>query len=274
MQATLAAPPTFPDLLRNWRKSRKYSQFSLSLSAGVSQKHLSFLESGRSHPSREMVASLSTALDLPLREKNALLNAAGFASIYTQNPIDQEDMKQARRALSVLLQHHEPYPAIVLDRNWNILMMNEANIRLFSRLIDPVEIWQKIGGEQPNLIRACLHPDGLKSAIGNWQEFALYFISQLNRELEANPYNSGAKELLNEVMAYPDVPTLGQGLQSKSLPFLSLVLNVDDKQIEFFSMVSTFGTPLDITLQELRIETFFPVNDQTEDYIQSLKSSG
>jgi len=223
MTAIFAAQPTFPDLLRNWRKSRKYSQFNLSLSAGVSQKHLSFLESGRSQPSREMVASLSSALDLPLREKNALLNAAGFASLYTQNPIDTEDMKQARRALSVLLEHHEPYPAIVLDRNWNILMMNEANIRLFSRLVDPVEIWQSIGGEQANLLRACLHPKGLKSAIGNWQEFALYFINQLNRELEANPYNSGAKDLLNEVTAYPDMPTLGQAIQTKSLPFLSLM---------------------------------------------------
>lgn len=262
--------PRFPDLLRGWRKVRKLSQWNLALTAGVSQRHLSFLESGRSSPSRDMVMLLAGALELPLREQNALLNAAGFANVYGHTGINQQELKQARHALSVMLEYHEPYPAIVLDRNWNILMTNAANTRVFSQFVDPATVWSDIGtGKAPNIMRVTLHSRGLKPYIANWGEFAAYFVHQLAQELATNPYNSEARELLDEIRDYPDMPDPHIAPRGYR-PFLSLELEKGETRFEFFSMISTFGTPLDVTLQEIRIETFFPGNEQTEQAIRSL----
>ncbi|MFT7686409.1 MAG: transcriptional regulator with XRE-family HTH domain [Candidatus Azotimanducaceae bacterium] len=262
--------PSFSELLKSWRRVRKVSQFNLSLDAGVSQKHLSFLESGRSSPSRDMILCLSKALELPLREQNTLLNAAGFAKIFTENSIDTKDLEQARKALVVMLDHLEPYGAIVLDRNWNIVMMNQANIKIFSKLVDPVKVWSDIGGDTPNIIRLCLHPKGLKPHILNWEDFASYFVEHLHREILNNPYNLSAKSLQDEIKDYPDVPNSDHSLDDTSIPYLQMKLQVDGSVFQFFTMVSTFGTPLDITLQELRIETFFPGDKATEKFIRSL----
>ena len=130
--------PRFPDLLRNWRKLRKLSQWDLSLEAGISQRHLSFLESGRSSPSRDMVLKLATTLEVPLQEQNSLLGSAGFAPVYQAASLDDESLKQARQALEMMLKHHEPYPCLVVDDSWNMVMTNEANLRLFSYFVDLV----------------------------------------------------------------------------------------------------------------------------------------
>ena len=262
--------PAFSDLLRSWRKINKVSQGALSGITGISQRHLSFLESGRSTPSREMVLRLASAFELPLREKNALLTAAGFASIYTENNIDDEAMKQAKNALSVMLEHHNPYGAIVVDRNWNLLMMNDANVKVFSHFMDPLKVWEDVGGSTPNMIRVTLHEKGLRPYIQNFEDFGRYFIHQLETELSANPYNRGAKELLDEVMTYPDMPNNRGESNTSPTPFLSMSLKKDDLELELFTMVSTFGTPQDVTLQEIRIETFFPGNDTTDQWIRSL----
>ncbi len=259
--------PKFPDLLRSWRKSRKLSQGHLALEAGVSQRHLSFLESGRSSPSREMVLQLANTLSLPLREKNALLNSAGFANMYGHHSIDEQELAQAKSALEKLLKHHEPYPAVVIDRNWNLLMMNEANIKVFGLFVDPIEIWEELGGRVPNVIRLVLHPKGLRQYMTDWHDLANYFVSNLHQELATNPYNSEAKELLNEILSYPDMPTNSE-MPGGLRPYLEMSASKDGVELKLFTVVSTFGTPQDVTLQELRIETFFPANEATEAFLQ------
>ena len=263
----ISSPPKFPDLLRSWRRTRKLSQGTLSLNAGVSQRHLSFLESGRSSPSREMVILLASTLSLPLREKNALLNAAGFANMYGHSNIDEGEMKQARHALEVMLNHHEPYPAVVIDRNWNLLMGNEANARIFGKFIDAATVWKDIGGHPPNVMRLTLHPQGLRQYLQNWQDLALYFIESLEIELSLNPYNSQARQLLDEVRSYPGMPTTPLPPESFR-PYLEVNVVKGDLALSFFTVISTFGTPQDVTLQELRIETFFAANEATEQYLR------
>ena len=268
--ATLRVSPHFPDLLRNWRKIRKISQWNLSLVAGVSQRHLSFLESGRSSPSRDMVILLAKSLELPLREQNGLLNSAGFASVYSHSSIDQKDLEQAHHALGVMLKHHEPYPAVVIDRNWNILMMNDANMKVFSLLLDPIKVWDDIApGKPPNVLRMTLHSKGLKPFVTNWAELAAYFVNQLTTELAMNPYNSEAKELMDEISDYPDIPD-PHFIPTGSKPYLTFGLVKGTLELSFFTLISTFGTPLDVTLQEIRIETFFAADKHTDELVKSL----
>ncbi len=269
MQSTAIPVPTFSDLLRSWRRTRKHSQWALSDMAGVSQRHLSFLESGRSAPSREMVLRLSQALELPLREQNGLLQAAGFAAVYPENPIDAESLAHARQALDILLTHQEPYPVIVVDRNWNLLLSNEANLRLFNAFTDINTLWEDIGGEAPNVARATLHPAGFRPHIRNWDAFAGYFLRQLGEELATNPFNRQARELLDEVANYPGMPA-STDVPTGAAPLLSLELEKDGTPLRLFTMISTFGTPLDVTLQELRIETFFPADDVTDRFLHEL----
>ncbi len=267
--AVFASQPTFPDLLRSWRRVHKVSQGDLSNIAGISQRHLSFLESGRSSPSRDMVMRLAEALEVPLRETNSMLQAAGFAGVYTEHQLDQGEMREARNALAVMLKHHEPYGAMVIDRNWNLIMMNDASTRLFAHFIDPVQVWAEVGGDKPNMIRATLHEKGLRPYITNWDDFACYFLKQFERELTSNPYNREARELLDEIQVYPDMPEPASINVAETRPFLTLSLKKDDLSLQFFTMVSTFGTPLDVTLQEIRIETFFPADEVTEGFVQN-----
>jgi hypothetical protein len=198
------------------------------------------------------------------------LNSAGFVAVYSHNSLDETELEQARHALEVMLKHHEPYPAFVIDRNWNILMMNEANIKVFSLLLDPINVWNDIApGKPPNVLRMTLHPKGLKPFVTNWEELAAYFVNQLTSELAANPYNTEARELLDEVQQFPDIPNLHIN-PSGPKPYLTFGLVNDEVDLKFFTLISTFGTPLDVTLQEIRIETFFAADSSTEDFIKSL----
>ena len=262
--------PGFADLLRGWRKINKLSQGALSLDAGISQRHLSFLESGRSAPSRDMVLRLASAFELPLRETNALLNAAGFANAFSQKSLEDEDLAQAKGALTMMLHHHEPYGAMVVDRNWNLLMMNDAVGKVFGEFIDPIGVWAEIGGLKPNVMRLTLHEKGMRPYIENFADMAAYFIHQLGSELSANPFNREARELLDEVQGYPNMPEDNVSAEGSVQPWLPLKLRKGGIALDFFSMISTFGTPQDVTLQELRIETFFPANESTERYMNSL----
>jgi len=261
---------SFADLLRSWRKSRKLSQWDLALDAGISQRHLSFLESGRSSPSREMVLKLARSLDIPLQEQNTLLGSAGFAPMFQSAALDDASLTQARQALEVMLKHHEPYPCLVADNNWNMLMTNESNLRLFSWFIDPINVWQDMGdaGSQ-NLARLMLHPNGIRPYVANWDIFVNYFLHGLRQELRANPYASATRELLDELEALPGLPELPD-IAPPVLPFLTMQLQKGDFRLNLFSIVSTFGHPHDITLQQLRIETFFPADAASEDLIRQL----
>ncbi len=265
-----ARPVQFQDLLRSWRKHRKLSQWDLSLNAGISQRHLSFLESGRSSPSREMVLRLADTLEVPLQEQNTLLDSAGFAPIFREGGLDDDSLAQAKQALEIMLKHHEPYPCLVVDKNWNMLMSNEANIRMFAMFVDPFSIWAEVGdtGTQ-NLVKLVLHPNGLRRYITNWDMFARYFLHGLQQELRFNPYSVETRALLEEVATYPDLPE-DTSITPHNLPFLSMQLKKDDLEINLFSMVSTFGNPHDITLQQLKIETFFPADEATEKTIRGI----
>lgn len=221
-----------------------------------------------------MVLLLARSLELPLREQNALLTAAGFAHVYRESEIGQKEMAQANHALQVMLKHHEPYPALVIDRNWNLLMSNEANTKLFSVFVDAIDVWERVGpGEKPNLIRLTLHEQGLRPYIRNWKEFSLYFIRSLKLELNSNPYNAGASRLLNEILGYPGITDTDLIATDSITPYLSLEMVRQDVELKLFSMVSTFGTPHDVTLQELRIETFFPADEITEGHIRRICGS-
>jgi transcriptional regulator with XRE-family HTH domain len=267
--------PPFPDLLRSWRKLRKLSQWDLSVTAGISQRHLSFLESGRSSPSREMVLKLAATLEVPLQEQNSLLSSAGFAPMFQAASLDHDSLALARQALEVMLKHHEPYPCLVVDRNWNMLMSNEANLRLFAQFIDPITVWSEIDDDgSASLVKLLLHPNGLKPFVRNWELFANYFLKGLRQELRANPYAIATRTLLEEISQLPDLPAIDiTEVNAPVMPFLTMELVSPTLSINLFSMVSTFGSPHDVTLQQLKIETFFPADEESERAIRKLAAS-
>ncbi|RZI86490.1 MAG: XRE family transcriptional regulator [Rubrivivax sp.] len=275
LPASPREPATFGRLLRQWRGLRKRSQLDLALDASVSQRHLSFLESGRSQPSRDMVLQLAEALAVPLRERNLLMHAAGFAPAYQQRPLQDDDMKAVREALDLTLQHHEPYPAVVVNRQWDMLMSNRASERFVALLGPPDELWHRVdpnGGR--NVMRMTLHPDGLQTRLRNWPQVAALLLTRLHREVAANPTHDGLGQLLADVSQFRGVPAACQSgppwLAPMPPPIFPLEYDLGVHTLKVFSMVSTFGTALDITAEELRVETFFPADDFSRDFFQTL----
>ncbi len=255
-------------LLRQWRERRRMSQLDLSLEAEISARHLSFLETGRARPSREMALLLCRVLDVPPRARNEVLTAAGFAPMYRERPLDAPEMSQVRRALDFMLRQQEPYPALVLDRHWNILMTNEAAGRVMGLFLDPAAT-AALG--IPNAMRLTYHPDGLRPYIVNWAATAAALIQWLHRDL----LRTGADEtrlLLEELLSYPDVPRQWRtlDLDASTSPFLAIELSRDDVALSFFTTLASLGTPYDITLHELRVECFFPADAATEDAARRL----
>jgi transcriptional regulator with XRE-family HTH domain len=253
------APPRLGELLKMWRSKRRVSQLDLASSAGVSPRHLSFVETGRSKPSREMVLHLAEQLDVPLRDRNALLTAAGFAPLYRESALDAPELASVRQAIEVILTGHEPCPAFVIDGAWNLLEAN-AGVAGFLDLISPELLAPPI-----NIIRASLHPQGLSRCIVNFDEYAAHVIERLRRQLAASA-DPGLDALLAEVSDYPDVArALGR---MAVLPPLAAVLPMhfrldDGTELRFFSTMTVFGSPLDVTIAELAIESFFPSDEAT-----------
>jgi transcriptional regulator with XRE-family HTH domain len=261
----------FGRVLREWRRTRGVSQLDLALASGVSQRHISFLESGRAHPSRDMVLRLATVLDIPLRAQNVLLTAAGFAAIYEERELDDLEMQQVRKALNYLLRQHEPYPVLVIDRHWNLLMSNGAAARVLAWLRDPATMPAHLSaGGRLNLLRALCHPDGLRPYIQNWPTVAGWLIERAHREAAADGQSDTTRALLQEVLAYPEVPRAWQvpHWETPHEPLLTVVLAKDGRVLQFFTTMTTFGTPHDIALQELRLESFFPADEATERTLQ------
>ena len=253
-----ASAQAFPDVCRQWRQYRKLSQLELALAADVSQRHVSWLETGRSQPSRDMVLRLSDALDVPLRERNELLQAAGYAPVYRESTLDAPEMAPVSDALSRILTHHEPLPAFVVDRLWNVRQTNAAADRLFAVLGDPAALNAALGGgEHVNLALVTLHPDGLRQFIVNWDQAAPAFVRRLRGEALA----SGDTEMRERFEAFIEfagpVPE-GGAIGDPLLPVLPLELDVAGMRLSLFSVIATFGTPQDITTDELRIESFYP----------------
>jgi transcriptional regulator with XRE-family HTH domain len=249
-------------LLKQWRERRRMSQLSLALEAEISTRHLSFLETGRAQPSREMLLLLARTLEVPLRGRNELLTAAGYAPVYHETALEAPEMAQARRAFDFMLRQQEPYPAIVLDRHWNILRTNEAMGRVMGLFLEPGAI-ESLG--PPNAMRLSYHPKALRPFIANWEAVAAAFIQWLHRDF-LRTGDAETRRLLDELLSYPDVPSHWQSLDldASTAPFLVIDLVKGDRRLQFFTLLASLGTPYDITLHELRIECFFPANEATE----------
>lgn len=245
------------ELLREWRRRRRLSQLDLAIQAEISSRHLSFLETGRSTPSRDMILRLSSHLDLPLRERNHLLMAAGYAPVYPEAALDAPQMAAVRSAVRQVLRGHEPYPAVVVDRGWNLVDAN-ASIARFTG-----GVAQELLTPPANVLRVSLHPDGMARRIANLGEWRAHLLGRLRRQvtLTADPMLAA---LYDELRAYPcDQPEPEIELPGPGDVVVPLRLCDGDQELSFFSTVATFGTPLDITVAELVIESFFLATDET-----------
>src|SRR5262245_34382289 len=250
----------FGPLLAQWRKTRSMSQLDLALEADVSPRHVCFIETGRAKPSRDMVLQLAEALTVPLRERNALLLAAGFAPMFRESKLEDPEVASVRSALDAILKQQEPFPAVVMNRSWDIVGANTAATRFFDRMLDG----RKPAGT-PNVLRLMFDPDGLRPAVANWEAVARSLIQRLHREAVEGVLEPAARRLLKELFEFPDVPTQWRvpDFESSLVPVLPICFRQGKQEFRFFSAVTVFGTPQDITTQELRIECFFPVDEKT-----------
>jgi transcriptional regulator with XRE-family HTH domain len=239
-------------LLRSWRERRRRSQLDLALDTGISARHLSFVETGRSRPSAGLVLRLAEQLEVPLRERNALLLAAGFAPAYDERPLDAPEMHGVRDAVQLMLDGHEPYPAAVVDRGWDLVAANRGigllAVGAAARLLEP----------PVNVIRLSLHPDGVAPRIVNLAEWRAHLLDRLERQL-ALTGERRLRELLDEVGAYPAPPAPGRPNEI----VVPLHIHTAAGELRLISTVTTFGTAVDITVAELAIESFFPADQET-----------
>jgi hypothetical protein len=223
-----------------------------------------------------MVLRISEAFDLPLRERNQLLHAAGFAQIYQQRTLGSDEMKMVQDALQLSLAHHEPYPAIVADRNWNLLMANDASLKLVGMLGEPESVWRQVdpSGDK-NVYRMTFSELGMKPLISNWDELARHLMLRLQRELSADPENDYLAALYHEISASFDVEDKLGILENMALtaPVLPMEMSVGGVTLKIFSMISSFGTAQDITAEEIKVETFFPADDFTKTFFQQLAAN-
>jgi transcriptional regulator with XRE-family HTH domain len=245
--------------LRWWRNRRGWSQLELAGRADISQRHLSFLEIGRASPSRDMVARLAATLDLPLRQQNELMVAAGFAPAWHETEFAAPALARVREALDHMLVQQEPFPGVVVDRHWNLLTANQGALRLVEFLVGPVA-----PDVQVNLADALVGPDVFRPYLVNWAEIARYFI----RSVEADAAADGTAEtsaLLERLLAYDGVRPLLKAIAVSGAadPVLPMHFRKGAVSLQLFTTIATLGTPQDVTLQELRIENFFPMNDDT-----------
>lgn len=258
---------SFATLLKQWRSQRGFSQLDLAVTSQVSQRHISFLESGRAKPSREMVLQLAMVLDVPLRQQNLMLTAAGFAPVHTETDLCAPEMASIRKALDFMLHKQEPYPAIVIDRYWNLILTNDAATRLLTAFIklETLQAHFSVDGKI-NLMQAMFAPQGLRPFIVNWEDFAEHLLQRVHREAIAEGQSEQSTALLNELMSYPGVSDIwhGSNQAAQNTLLLTVHLKRDDLELQFFSTIATLGTTYDITLQELRIECLFPADETTE----------
>lgn len=254
--------------LKDWRFARRMSQLDLATVADVSQRHVSFLETGRAKPSREMVIHLAIALDVPLREQNAMLAAAGYAAEYPETQLTEPALDQVRGILETVLQAHEPFPAIVVDRGWDVVLSNAAAIRFTTSMIDPTNPVAVAG---MNALKLILHPEGVRDFIVNWKQVATAAMRRLDHEIASRPTDVVLQDLRTEVMSYPNVAEL---LQHPARPAADDLLvpfhyRIGDSELKLFSTIATIGEAHDITLEELRLESFFAADGETERLLRS-----
>jgi transcriptional regulator with XRE-family HTH domain len=254
-------------LLRDWRSARGWSQLDLAMEAGFSARHVSFIETGRTRPSRQALLVLAEALDVPLRERNRLLEAGGYAHVYGQASLDADEMAHVRGVLQFILDRHAPYAALVLDRYSNCLMGNGAASSLSAAVADP-----SLLGVHANQLRMVFHPLGARRYIVNWEEVSRHLLGRAERELAHARDDDRAVALLAELRGYAgagDADRRSHAVRPADV-LLPIHIRTSDLELRLFSTIMTLGTPQDVTLQELRIETFFPADAASERAWQTL----
>ncbi|MES2975081.1 MAG: helix-turn-helix transcriptional regulator [Pseudomonadota bacterium] len=268
-RAHRTAPQPFGEHLRHWRQRRRLSQLDLAQEAEISTRHLSFVETGRASPSREMVLRLSERLDIPLRERNALLVAAGFAPMYRERALDDPALAAARKAVELVLKGHEPCPALAVDRHWNMVAANAAVPHLLAG-VDPSLVQAPV-----NVLRLSLHPAGLAPKIANLGQWRTHLFERLRQQVNATG-DAVLADLLEELRGYPlpdgatDLKLEGE-LLGVAMPFR---FRTDTGVLNFISTTTVFGTPVDVTLQELAVESFFPADEFTAQALRALMDRG
>ncbi|WP_236241326.1 helix-turn-helix domain-containing protein [Streptomyces sp. CC228A] len=267
---TVAASTGVGPLLRQWREQRRLSQLELALRAGSSARHISFVETGRSRPSQEMVLRLAEQLDVPVRERNALLLAAGYAPLYGESPLDAPELGPLREGMERLLTGYEPYPALVVDGSYTVLGANRGITMLLGGLPE------HLLAPPLNAMRVTLHPEGLAPRIRNLRQWRGHLLAQMERQL-ALVRSEPLRALYEEVAAYPLPEPVAGGPEADTdapYPYFALPLRIehDGRLLSFVSSVSTFNTPLDVTVAELAIETLLPADPETAAYLRSLGS--
>jgi transcriptional regulator with XRE-family HTH domain len=265
----------FPALMKHWRQRRGLSQLDLSLAADVSSRHVSFLETGRAQPSREMILRLANALSIPLRDQNALLAAAGFAEAFAQPGPEEALRGPVGQAIARMLQHHEPFPMVVMDRAYNVLRMNEGASALVPRLIaDPSALADPVN--QPiNGYKWLFDPRLARPYVQEWESAARVFLSRIHRESLERAGDAALSTLLRELLAFPGVPDHWQAadLSVPSQPVLAIRLKTADLSLAFLTTLTVFNAPQNVTLDELRIESYFPLDDATGAHCKALTRS-
>lgn len=259
--------PDAGGLLREWRQRRRLSQLGLASEAEISQRHLSFIESGRSTPSRDMVLRLAEHLAVPLRERNAILVAAGFAPVYRERALDDPGLAAARHAIDIILKGHEPHPALAVDRHWTLVTANRSVAPLLAGADE--ELLQP----PVNVLRLSLHPQGLAPRIGNFREWRAHIISRVAQQID-NTADPALMELLEELKSYPVPPGSRpyQPAEQAALGGIAVPIELagEDGTLSFVSTTTVFGTAVDISLSELAIESFFPTNVRTAEAMRRL----
>ncbi len=258
-------------LLKDWRLRRRMSQLALACDAGISTRHLSFVETGRSQPSREMVLRLAERLEVPLRGRNALLVAAGFAPVFPERPLSDPALAAARRAVDVVLTGHEPYPAIAVDRHWTLVAANAAVTPLLAGT-DPRLLQSPV-----NVLRLSLHPDGVAPRIVNLAEWRAHLLERLRHQVEVTA-DAALDELLRELRGYPvpphDIAAQARSAEAYGGVVVPFQLSTPGGVLSFFSTTTIFGTPMDITLSELAVESFFPADAATAAALTASMTAG
>jgi transcriptional regulator with XRE-family HTH domain len=265
----------FGSALRYWRTRRGYSQLKLAVDGGVSQRHLSFLESGRAQPSRDLVLKLGIVLDVPLRQRNAMLLAAGFAPAYQERNLSDPELGSVMQALDFMLRQQAPFPALVVDRLWNLVMFNEPAAGFMRWLLGMPSDAAIPRDGSINVLRLMLDPNGLRPRLVNWQAVCADSLLWIQREAMADGPGSEATALLAELSALPGMQAAGTAegqvpnLDRRALPFLPLTIAHEGVELNLFTTITTLGTPHDVTVHELRLESFFPADGATADWFRT-----
>jgi transcriptional regulator with XRE-family HTH domain len=261
----------FSAALRYWRGKRGCSQLHLSTISKVSQRHISFLESGRAQPSKDLILKLGIALEIPLRQRNSMLLVAGFAPAYQERSLSDPELIAVRQALDFMLAQQAPFPALVVDRLWNLQLYNEPAACMFRWLLDmPAE--QPIPGNGAiNVVKAMLDPNGVRRFLVNWEDVCTDLLHWIQREAMGDGPGGEAANLLAELLAFPGIDAASQtpNLDRRALPFLPVGFRKDGTELNLFTTISTLGTPHDVTVHELRIESFFPADAPTEQWFRT-----